>query len=77
MGTVIRSPRRVRPGSCPGSQRVRTDAADAQSHTASITGNDRVTVASVLYEVVRPPHEHLHPRTGDGAYVSAVIRRVS
>nr|MBK7070200.1 hypothetical protein [Deltaproteobacteria bacterium] len=35
MGTVIRSPRRVRPGSCPGSQRVRTDAADAQSHTAS------------------------------------------
>ena len=43
----------------------------------TITGNDRVTVASVLYEVVGPPHEHLHPRTGDGAYVSAVIRRVS
>jgi len=43
----------------------------------TITGDDRVTVGDLLYEVVGPPHEHLHPRTADGVYVSAVIRRVS
>ena len=43
----------------------------------SITGDDRVTVNDLLYEVVGPPHEHLHPRTGDGVYVAAKIRRVS
>lgn len=43
----------------------------------TITGNDRLTVSSLLYEVVGPPHEHLHPRTGDGVYVAARIKRVS
>ena len=43
----------------------------------TITGDDRVTVGSLLYEVLGPPHEHLHPLTGDGVYVSARIRRVS
>lgn len=43
----------------------------------TVTGNDRVTVNSQLYELVGPPHEHLHPRTGAGVYVAAKIRRVS
>jgi len=43
----------------------------------TLGGNDRVTVNSALYEVIGPPHEHLHPRTADGAFISAVIRRVS
>lgn len=43
----------------------------------AIAGDDRVTVNGLLYEVIGPPHEHTHPRTADGVYVSAVIRRVS
>lgn len=43
----------------------------------TVTGNDRVTVNELLYELVGPPHEHLHPRTGDGVYVAAKIRRVT
>lgn len=43
----------------------------------AVTGNDRVTVNDLSYEVVGPPHEHTHPVTAAGVYVSAVIRRVS
>lgn len=43
----------------------------------AITGDDRVTVSGLLYEVVGPPHEHIHPITTDGVYVAALIRRVS
>lgn len=43
----------------------------------TLTGDDRVTVNGRLYELVGPPHEHLHPRTGAGVYVAAKIQRVS
>lgn len=61
-----------------GSENWQTDTLDLYLPAGTvITGNDSITVNSSRYEVVGPPHEHLHPRTGAGVYVSAVIRRVT
>lgn len=61
-----------------GAENWQTDTLDLYLPAGTtITGHDSVTVNSARYEVVGPPHEHLHPRTGQGVYVSAVIRRVT
>jgi hypothetical protein len=43
----------------------------------ALGGDDRVTVLGDLFEVEGPPHEHVHPVSGDGVYVAARIRRVT
>lgn len=41
------------------------------------TGRDRLTVRGVEYEIIGPPHEHIHPVTGQPVYVEARIRRAT
>jgi hypothetical protein len=43
----------------------------------TVTADDRVTVNGATYEVLGAPHEHLHPRTATGVFVSARIRRTT
>lgn len=60
-----------------------TGGADWQTETVTIffpagtviDGGDRVTVRSATYEVVGPPAERIHPRTGRVEFVHVTARR--
>lgn len=41
-----------------------------------ITGSDRVVVRGKVFEVVGPPRDWVHPRSGEVAYVEADLRSV-
>lgn len=43
----------------------------------NVTGLDRVTLAAGTFDVLGPPHPHVHPRTQKVEFISGVIGRQS
>jgi hypothetical protein len=61
-----------------GEENWQTDALTAYLPAGTaVTGQDRLTVGDISWEVIGPAHEHIDPRTGEGQFVSARVRRVT
>lgn len=54
------------------------DRQDLYLHaTEDVSGLDRVVIGGVTFDVIGPPHTHVHPRTATAEFISAVIGVVS